>query len=135
MPFAFRRELCEQADLPAMHSSSLRARHHRAQCSIHHIPKIHICVCAPSQTPIARKLLSCSAAADASILQDQSPGSAQGQQQEDQAVQQPQRLQQQQQLQDGLLGPLTSPTAAAEGDPLFEADRVVERELLDSNGA
>lgn len=122
-----------------MQSNSLRARHHRAQCSTYHIPKTHIRVYAPNQILSARRrLLSCSAAADANILQDQSPQSAQGQQQgADQAVQQPQRVQQQQQqLQDGLLGPLTTPTAAAEGDdPQFEADRVVERELLDSNGA
>lgn len=40
--------------------------------------------------------------------------------------------------QEGLLGPVSTPSGAmgagAADDPTFEADRVVERELLDSNG-
>lgn len=91
--------------------------------------------------PVCSKLRAiCRAAADASILQEStepSPVPDAEQQHKtqltDAADQQAQQAQQtQQQQQDGLLGPLTTPAA---GDHALEVDRVVERELLDSNGA
>jgi hypothetical protein len=82
------------------------------------------------------------AAADASsTLQDTaqpSPvSSIINQQQHGSTLDQPSQVLQNQQ--EGLLGPVSTPSGAmgagaAADDPTFEADRVVERELLDSNG-
>lgn len=81
------------------------------------------------------------AAADASTLQDPQPGTSQQQkqQQPQQAVvsQEPQQQQTRQQPLDGLLGPIVPEGGGAGGsggDHPLEVDRVVERELLDSNG-
>lgn len=75
--------------------------------------------------------LLCHAAADASIVQDTAKSDTERQQDLEGSglIDQQQQMQQLQQ-QEGLLGPL----APGEGGIHLEVDRVVERELLESNG-
>jgi hypothetical protein len=131
--------------LPALHARSPGCQRDLSS----HLPHRFIVShsrCFTSVRPVVHRQRSpaacLAAAADASsTVQDTaqpSPVSSIAQQQQHgSTLEQSSQLLQDQQ--EGLLGPVSTPSGAlgagaAADDPTFEADRVVERELLDSNG-
>lgn len=129
--------------LPALHARSPVCQRDLFAQLPHRFTPLHS-RCFTSVRPAVHRQRSstavCLAAADASsTLQDTaqpSGPSINSQQQHGATLDQFGQLLQDQQ--EGLLGPVSTPSGAmgagAADDPTFEADRVVERELLDSNG-